>query len=245
MRTAIVDSLPEPGGQISALYPEKLIYDIAGFPQVRGRDLVSGLVDQAEKFGPTCLLGHSADGLEHLDGGRLRITTTQGSGGQHRAVVIAGGIGTFSPRPLPAGAGCSAAAWYYFVTASGRVRRAGRRSSSAAGTARSTGRTPRADREVGDARAPPRPSSAPTQRHRRRRCSRAGAEVITQARGARRSAGEHHVESGGQITTNDGDVVDPDPRRRWSPPSASSPTSARCRSGAWSSRTGTSRSTPR
>ena len=44
MRTAIVDSLPEPGGQISALYPEKLIYDIAGFPEVRGRDLVSGLV---------------------------------------------------------------------------------------------------------------------------------------------------------------------------------------------------------
>ena len=103
MRTAIVDSLPEPGGQIAALYPDKLIYDIAGFPHVRGRDLVSGLVDQAEKFGPDWLLGHSADGLEHLDGGRLRITARQGAAVSTDAVVIAGGIGTFSP-PLPAGA---------------------------------------------------------------------------------------------------------------------------------------------
>ena len=43
MRTAVIDSLPEPGGQISALYPEKLIYDIAGLPAVRGRDLVAGV----------------------------------------------------------------------------------------------------------------------------------------------------------------------------------------------------------
>jgi ferredoxin/flavodoxin---NADP+ reductase len=117
MRTAIVDSLPEPGGQISALYPEKLIYDIAGFPQVRGRDLVSGLVDQAEKFGPEWLLGHSADGLEHLDGGRLRITTRQGAAVSTGALVIAGGIGTFSPRPLPAGAALLGRGLDYFVTA--------------------------------------------------------------------------------------------------------------------------------
>jgi NADPH-dependent 2,4-dienoyl-CoA reductase/sulfur reductase-like enzyme len=117
MRTAIVDSLPGPGGQISALYPEKLIYDIAGFPQVRGRDLVSGLVDQAEKFGPEWLLGHSADGLEHLDGGRLRITTRQGAAVSTGALVIAGGIGTFSPRPLPAGAALLGRGLDYFVTA--------------------------------------------------------------------------------------------------------------------------------
>jgi ferredoxin/flavodoxin---NADP+ reductase len=117
MRTAILDSLPEPGGQISALYPEKLIYDIAGFPQVRGRDPVSGLVDQAEKFGPAWLLGHAGDGLEHLDGGRLRITTTQGAEVSTGALVIAGGIGTFSPRPLPAGAALLGRGLDYFVTA--------------------------------------------------------------------------------------------------------------------------------
>jgi thioredoxin reductase (NADPH) len=116
MRTAIVDSLPEPGGQISALYPEKLIYDIAGFPQVRGRELVAGLVGQAERFTPSWLLGHPADGLERLGDGRLRIATGKGAEVTTSAVVIAGGIGTFTPRPLPAGAAMLGRGLDYFVT---------------------------------------------------------------------------------------------------------------------------------
>ena len=52
LRTAIVDSLPEPGGQVTALYPEKMVYDVAGFPGIRGRDLVAGLVEQAARFDP-------------------------------------------------------------------------------------------------------------------------------------------------------------------------------------------------
>jgi thioredoxin reductase (NADPH) len=60
LRTAVVDSLPEPGGQITAMYPEKPIYDVAGFPSVRGRDLVDGLVAQAAQYDPTYLLGASA-----------------------------------------------------------------------------------------------------------------------------------------------------------------------------------------
>ena len=144
MRTAIVDSLPEPGGQISALYPEKLIYDIAGFPQVRGRDLVSGLVDQAEKFGPEWLLGHSADGLEHLDGGRLRITTRQGAAVSTGPLVIAGGIGTFSPRPLPAGAALLGRGLDYFVTAPDEYAgQATRTSASTAVPASPSARSPR------------------------------------------------------------------------------------------------------
>ena len=117
MRTAIVDSLPEPGGQISALYPEKLIYDIAGFPEVRGRELVAGLVGQASTFSPAWLLGHSADELSRVDGGRLRITTRQGAAVTTSAVVIAGGIGTFTPRPLPAGAALLGRGLDYFVAA--------------------------------------------------------------------------------------------------------------------------------
>jgi thioredoxin reductase len=115
MRTAIVDSLPEPGGQISALYPEKLIYDIAGFPEVRGRDLVAGLVGQAARFAPEWLLGHSADELSRLEDGRLRITTKAGGTVTTSAIVIAGGIGTFTPRPLPAGTALLGRGLDYFV----------------------------------------------------------------------------------------------------------------------------------
>ncbi|HEX3792552.1 MAG TPA: NAD(P)/FAD-dependent oxidoreductase [Pseudonocardiaceae bacterium] len=116
MRTAVIDSLPEPGGQISALYPEKMIYDIAGFPGVKGRDLVAGLLDQAEKFSPTWLLGESAQKLERLPDGRLQITTTAGQTVTTRSIVIAGGIGTFTPRALPAGAEFVGRGVDYFVT---------------------------------------------------------------------------------------------------------------------------------
>ncbi len=55
LSVAVLDSLPEIGGQVSAMYPEKLIYDMAGFPAVKGRDLIAGLADQAGRYGPrTC-----------------------------------------------------------------------------------------------------------------------------------------------------------------------------------------------
>src|SRR5919202_3913170 len=75
LTTAVVDSLPEPGGQISALYPEKPIYDVAGFPSIRGRDLVSGLVDQAARYAPTYLLGESAQTLMREPDGRFLVVT--------------------------------------------------------------------------------------------------------------------------------------------------------------------------
>lgn len=52
MRTAVIDSLPERGGRISALYSESLIYDIACRPRVKGRDLVAGLLEQANAYSP-------------------------------------------------------------------------------------------------------------------------------------------------------------------------------------------------
>jgi cation diffusion facilitator CzcD-associated flavoprotein CzcO len=85
LSVALMDSLPEPGGQISALYPEKLIYDIAGFPAVRGRDLVTNLVAQADRFDPTYLLGESAVELSYLDGAPVvrgaarQVTTVDGT----------------------------------------------------------------------------------------------------------------------------------------------------------------------
>lgn len=102
LTTVLIDSLPEAGGQVTALYPEKLIYDVGGLPSVRGRDLVARLVEQASRFHPTYLLGHSAQTLTSGDD-MIEIRTAQGAAVRVRAVIIAGGIGTFTPRPLPIG----------------------------------------------------------------------------------------------------------------------------------------------
>ncbi|MFF5988773.1 NAD(P)/FAD-dependent oxidoreductase [Prauserella flavalba] len=111
---AVVDSLPEPGGQISALYPEKLLHDIAGFSAVRGRDLVDALVGQAAQFAPRYFLAEQAAELEHLPAG-LAVTTDAGRRIECRAVVLTGGIGTFAPRPLPAGEEFLGRGLRYFV----------------------------------------------------------------------------------------------------------------------------------
>jgi len=103
LSTAIVDSLPEPGGQITALYPEKLIFDVAGFPAIVGRDLVAGLVEQADQYTPAYLLGRQARDLLDRPGGGLRMTLEDGTVVDTGTVLITAGIGEFSPRPLPVG----------------------------------------------------------------------------------------------------------------------------------------------
>lgn len=103
LSTAVVDSLPEPGGQVAAMYAEKLIYDVAGFPAIRGQELVDNLVAQAAPFEPRYRLGRRAETLQRLDDGRLCVTDEAGGQVCARAVLVTGGIGTFSPRPLPGG----------------------------------------------------------------------------------------------------------------------------------------------
>ncbi|MDT0201430.1 NAD(P)/FAD-dependent oxidoreductase [Nocardioides sp. AE5] len=102
LRVAVVDSLPELGGQVSAMYPEKSILDVAGFPDIKGRDLVNGLVTQAATAAPTYLLGRSATTLESTDG-TVRVGLDDGTSVTAGAALITAGIGKFSPRPLPAG----------------------------------------------------------------------------------------------------------------------------------------------
>ena len=101
LTTALVDSLPEPGGQVSALYPEKMIFDVAGFPAVRGQELVDRLVEQAAPYEPTYVLNQRAERLEKQDDGTFIVGTHKGTEVHSRSVVITGGIGTFTPRPLP------------------------------------------------------------------------------------------------------------------------------------------------
>jgi ferredoxin/flavodoxin---NADP+ reductase len=95
----IMDSLIEPGGQVAAMYPEKDILDVAGFPRIKGQDLVDNLVEQAGQFGPTYLLGHRAEDLEVAED--VVVRSHKGQEVRCKAVVITGGIGTFTPRPLP------------------------------------------------------------------------------------------------------------------------------------------------
>ncbi|MEO5852082.1 MAG: NAD(P)/FAD-dependent oxidoreductase [Nocardioides sp.] len=102
LRVAVVDSLPALGGQITAMYPEKSILDVAGFPDVRGRELVAGLVAQAATADPVYLLDRTAATFEERQDGVVvglddQTTVTA------KALIITAGIGKFSPRPLPAG----------------------------------------------------------------------------------------------------------------------------------------------
>ena len=114
MRVAVIDSLPELGGQITAMYPEKQILDVAGFPTIKGRDLVEGLVEQANTAEPDYLLDRTAVGLAHTDDD-VTVTLDDGTEVCAKALIITAGIGKFSPRPLPAGDGWLGRGMEFFV----------------------------------------------------------------------------------------------------------------------------------
>lgn len=115
LTTALIDSLPEPGGRVKALFPHKAIYDVAGLPSVTGADLVDNLLAQAARFSPTYLLGETADKLSRLDDGRIRVTTVTGTRVTCRAIVVSGGIGAFTPRALSGGEAWEGRGLSYFV----------------------------------------------------------------------------------------------------------------------------------
>ncbi|MGW4947351.1 NAD(P)/FAD-dependent oxidoreductase [Actinoplanes sp. NPDC004185] len=114
LTVAVVDTLPEPGGQITALYPEKDIFDVAGLPSIKGRDLVTNLVAQAAPFAPHYLLGVRAEKLSYRDGLPV-LHLADGSDLSCGAVIVTGGLGSFTPRPLPAAQGYAGAGIVYFV----------------------------------------------------------------------------------------------------------------------------------
>ncbi|GAA0526349.1 NAD(P)/FAD-dependent oxidoreductase [Paractinoplanes ferrugineus] len=114
LRTVLVDALPQVGGQIAALYPEKVVRDVAGLPGVTGRELVDGLTAQADAFGTRYLLERQAIGLGH-EAGRPQLLLADGTLVDAGAVVLTAGIGTFTPRPLPAGTEFLGRGLSYFV----------------------------------------------------------------------------------------------------------------------------------
>ncbi len=101
MRCHVVDVLPAIGGQCSALYPEKPIYDIPGHPAITGQELVDNLEKQAAPFDPVYHLDQQATALGRMDDGGWFLETSDGTRIESRAVIIAAGVGAFGPNRPP------------------------------------------------------------------------------------------------------------------------------------------------
>jgi thioredoxin reductase (NADPH) len=114
----VVDVLDDVGGQCTALYPEKPIYDIPGFPRVEAAELIVRLRAQAAPFKPVYHLGEQVKALEHQTGGFWRLTTSKGTVIQARAVIVAAGVGAFGPNrpPLPGIETYEGKSVFYYVT---------------------------------------------------------------------------------------------------------------------------------
>src|SRR5205807_2830508 len=99
----LIDNLDQVGGQLTALYTEKYIFDVAGFPKILSKHLVKGMAEQGLQFGAPVHLGEKVIGLkrESENGKPAFVVTTEADEYPSRSVLIAGGIGAFTPRKLP------------------------------------------------------------------------------------------------------------------------------------------------
>jgi thioredoxin reductase (NADPH) len=100
MRTHVFDALDLPGGQCTALYPEKPIYDVPGYPKIEALALVEKLTEQAAPFEPVYHLGSPVTGLSGIDG-RFQLSTAAGVSVAAKAVIVAAGVGAFGPNRPP------------------------------------------------------------------------------------------------------------------------------------------------
>lgn len=101
MRCHLVDVLPQPGGQLTEIYPKKPIYDIPGYPSVLAGDLVDNLMKQIAPFNPTFTLGERAELIEKQENGHFLLKTHKGTQISAPVIAIAGGLGCFEPRKPP------------------------------------------------------------------------------------------------------------------------------------------------
>ncbi len=101
MKCHLVDVLPQPGGQLSEIYPKKPIYDIPGYPSILAGDLVDKLMEQIAPFKPGFTLGERAESIQQLDDNSFLLTTKEGTEINAPVIAIAGGLGCFEPRKPP------------------------------------------------------------------------------------------------------------------------------------------------
>lgn len=113
----VIDTLDAVGGQCTALYPEKPIYDIPGYPEISANDLIERLAEQAAPFKPVYHLGETVTGLARTDDGRWRLTTSGGRQIDAAAVIIAAGTGAFgfNRPPLDGIEGYEGTSVFYLV----------------------------------------------------------------------------------------------------------------------------------
>ncbi|HRG36217.1 MAG TPA: NAD(P)/FAD-dependent oxidoreductase [Chitinophagales bacterium] len=98
LRCHLVDYLPQPGGQLSEIYPKKPIYDIPGFPTVDAQELVDNLLEQGKPFNPTFTLGERIETINKLEDGSFELFTHLDTKIHAKVICIAGGLGVFEPR---------------------------------------------------------------------------------------------------------------------------------------------------
>lgn len=113
----IIESMPQLGGQLSALYPEKYIYDVAGFPKVRAQELVDNLKEQLSHFNPKVCLEEKVHNVKKNEDQLFEITTDKGLHFS-KAIIITAGVGAFEPRrlELPEAAQYEGKNLHYFVS---------------------------------------------------------------------------------------------------------------------------------
>src|SRR5271157_903041 len=100
VKAHLVDILDRPGGQCTELYPEKPIYDVPALPVGTGQELTDRLMEQIKPFGPVFHLGERIDTLKRVEGG-FEAVTDGGTSFLAKAVVIAAGGGSFTPKRPP------------------------------------------------------------------------------------------------------------------------------------------------
>lgn len=98
LRCHLIDVLPQIGGQLSEIYPQKPIYDIPGYPVIKAQELIENLSEQIRPFKPTFSLGQQVQEVNKIDESTFIVKTNEGTIVETKAVVIAGGLGCFEPR---------------------------------------------------------------------------------------------------------------------------------------------------